>query len=131
MPQHVVATGASTAGPEPLTAIIQRLPRSIDAAMLVGMHMPANGSAVLPAILARAGDLPASFAVDRQALEAGRVYVAPIFTCLSKRSGCAWFAFRARTRSGRRSTRRSGPWRAAAVRRSLASFCPEPYRRTN
>lgn len=77
MPQHVVAIGASAGGLEALTAIIQRLPRSIDAALLVVMHTRSNGSLGLPSILSRGSELTASFAVDDQPLEAGHVYVAP------------------------------------------------------
>jgi two-component system, chemotaxis family, protein-glutamate methylesterase/glutaminase len=77
MSPHVVAIGASAGGLEGLTAIIRRLPPSLDAAVLVAVHMPANGSAALPRILAREGDLPVSFATDGQPLAAGHVYVAP------------------------------------------------------
>jgi two-component system chemotaxis response regulator CheB len=76
MPQRVVAIGASAGGLEALTAILQRLPRSIDATLLVVMHTRANGNAVLPAILQRHGDLPVSFAADGQPLASGHVYVA-------------------------------------------------------
>jgi two-component system chemotaxis response regulator CheB len=50
MPPHAVAIGASAGGLEALTAIVRRLPASIDAAILVVVHTPSNGRAVLPTL---------------------------------------------------------------------------------
>lgn len=77
MPQHVVAIGASAGGLEALTAIVQRLPRTIDAAVLVVTHTQSNGTPRRPSIPARGSELSASFATDDQPLQAGHVYVAP------------------------------------------------------
>ena len=76
MLQHVVAIGASAGGLEPLVAILRPLPRSIDAAILVAMHVRASGNGILPEILARDTELPVRFATDGEPLQSGRIYVA-------------------------------------------------------
>src|SRR5947209_15225749 len=45
--------------------------------MLVVLHVAPMGTSVLPQILARAGDIPATHAVDGELIEAGHIYVAP------------------------------------------------------
>ena len=77
MLQHVVAIGASAGGLEALTTIVQRLPRAVDAAILVVMHTRSNGTPVLPLVLARRSELAASFAANDEPLQTGHVYVAP------------------------------------------------------
>jgi two-component system, chemotaxis family, protein-glutamate methylesterase/glutaminase len=53
------------------------LPRDFPAAVVVALHVPSSGTSALPAILRRAGALPAAHAADEQALVAGRIVVAP------------------------------------------------------
>lgn len=45
--------------------------------MLVVLHVAESGTSVLPAILGRSGALPVTNAQEGEAIEAGRVYVAP------------------------------------------------------
>ena len=73
----IVVIGASAGGVEALRAVVSRLPRDLPAAVFVVLHVPAIATSVLPAILERAGDLPADHAVDGAEIDRGRIYVAP------------------------------------------------------
>jgi two-component system chemotaxis response regulator CheB len=78
VPGHdIVVIGASAGGVEALSKLVSRLPRDLPAALLVVLHVPANGTSVLPMILSRAGPLPAVHARDGQAIELGHIYCAP------------------------------------------------------
>jgi two-component system, chemotaxis family, protein-glutamate methylesterase/glutaminase len=73
----IVVVGASAGGVEALRAIVSRLPGDLPAAVFVVLHVPAIATSVLPAILQRAGELPADHAEDGAELERGRIYIAP------------------------------------------------------
>ncbi len=75
--ERVFVVGASAGGLEPLQRLIGGLPGDFPAAVLVVLHLRADSSSALPAILGRAGRLPADRAEDGQPIEPGRVYVAP------------------------------------------------------
>ena len=53
------------------------LSTDLDAAILVVLHVPANGRSVLPEILERSSGLPAAHPRDREPMLAGHNYVAP------------------------------------------------------
>jgi two-component system chemotaxis response regulator CheB len=74
---HTVVIGASAGGIEALRHLVAVLPTDFAAAVLVVLHLPPKGTSVLPQILARAGALPATHAVDGDAIEGGHIYVAP------------------------------------------------------
>ena len=77
-PSHVIVVGGSAGALPALTTIVERLPPSFPACVLVVMHSASNGSnGVLPELLGRAGSLPVAFANDGDRLRAGRIYVAP------------------------------------------------------
>ena len=76
-PERIVVVGASAGGVEALTRLAGALPRDLPAAVFVVLHLPPAGTSVLPSILTRAGGLPAIAAADGDAIEAGRIYVAP------------------------------------------------------
>lgn len=75
-PGTIVAIGASAGGVDALRSIVGSLPRSLDAAVFVTLHIGAHKSE-LPWLLDRIGTLPASHAVDGEAIRAGHVFVAP------------------------------------------------------
>jgi two-component system, chemotaxis family, protein-glutamate methylesterase/glutaminase len=73
----VIVIGASAGGVEALRRVVSGLPADLGSAVFVVLHLPPGGTSVLPAILRRAGDLPASHAIDGEDVEAARIYVAP------------------------------------------------------
>lgn len=80
MPENgcdLVVVGASAGGVEALTRFARALPVDFGAPVLVVLHVPASSPSVLPGILSRVGALPATHAVDGEALKAGHIYIAP------------------------------------------------------
>lgn len=73
----IVAVGASAGGVEALQRLAASLPADFPACVLVVLHVPATGRSALPAILDRAGPLPAQLAVDGDRLRPGTIFVAP------------------------------------------------------
>jgi len=76
-PIPTAVIGASAGGVEALRQLVAVLPADYHGALLVVLHVAPMGTSVLPQILSRAGDLPAAHAVDGEAIESGRIYVAP------------------------------------------------------
>ncbi|HEX5998775.1 MAG TPA: chemotaxis protein CheB [Hyphomicrobiaceae bacterium] len=72
-----MAIGASAGGVEALQTIARGLPRDLDAAVAIVLHISPSGPGHLPSILARAGALPAEHARHNQPIRRGRIYVAP------------------------------------------------------
>jgi two-component system chemotaxis response regulator CheB len=68
--------GASAGGVEALRDLVRALPAELHAALFVVLHMPPDGQTLLPAILSRAGPLPAHEAVDGEPIRHGHIYVA-------------------------------------------------------
>src|SRR5579884_2098151 len=73
----IIVVGASAGGVEALSALVGGLPPDLPAAVFVVLHLPQNGTSVLPQILSHAGPLPATHPVNGQAIQDGRIYVAP------------------------------------------------------
>src|SRR5437764_1622280 len=73
----VVVIGASAGGIEALTTLVANLPGDLRAAVFVVIHLPTGGTSVLPAILDRAGPLPAEHVQGSPKIEQGRIYVGP------------------------------------------------------
>lgn len=73
----LVAMGASAGGVEALATVVSDLPRDLGAAVLVVLHVAETGTSVLPAILDRAGPLPATTALDGEPIHPGRICIAP------------------------------------------------------
>ncbi len=70
--------GASTGGPQALTAMIEKLPAAIDRApVLITQHMPPTFTTVLAEHLTRAGGRGAHEAEHGETVLAGGIYVAP------------------------------------------------------
>jgi two-component system chemotaxis response regulator CheB len=73
---NLVVIGASAGGLQALQDVLQGLPTTLPACVLVAMHTPSNGSGVLPQILGRFTKLPVAFASTGDQLAAGRIYIA-------------------------------------------------------
>ena len=74
---HLIAIGASAGGVHTLSEVAAQLPADLPAAVLVVLHLAPHGRSMLPAILSRAGRLPAVHPQHGELLQAGRIYVAP------------------------------------------------------
>jgi len=73
----VFVVGASAGGVEALRDLSAALPADFPGCVLVVLHVPATATSVLPAILDRAGPLPARHAAEGLPLRAGEILVAP------------------------------------------------------
>ena len=88
-PTHpvVLTFGGSAGSVRPLLEVIRDLPEDLPASVLVTIHV--GEQTRLPQILSRSGPLRAAFAEDREALESGRIYIAPRGRHLLARNGRA------------------------------------------
>lgn len=77
MPAAVIGLAASAGGVEALSSVIAGLPATLPAAVLVVLHVAPISPSVLPGIISRHSELPASHPADGERAEEGRVYVAP------------------------------------------------------
>ena len=75
-PSTMIVIGASAGGVEALRGLVARLPATLDAAILVVLHIGAHRSE-LPALLNQAGVLRASHPEQGEPIRRGRIYVAP------------------------------------------------------
>jgi two-component system, chemotaxis family, protein-glutamate methylesterase/glutaminase len=83
----LVVVGASAGGVEALTMLVSALPRDLEAAVCVVLHLAAGAESRLADILSRAGPLRAVQARDGEPLTRGRIYVAPPDRHLMVRDG--------------------------------------------
>ena len=75
--QRLVVIGTSAGGMQPLMDLVAELPADFPASICIVMHIPAYAPSSLPAILGRAGTLPASHPVSGEAVLPGHIYCAP------------------------------------------------------
>jgi len=77
MPKHdIVLIGASAGGVEAISRVVTDLPRDLRASVFVVLHI-SRGRSMLPEILTRAGRMPAAHPTDGEAIQYGRIYIAP------------------------------------------------------
>jgi len=77
MAERIVAFGASAGGVAALRMIVADLPRDLDAAVLIVLHIPVHTPTTLHEVLALRSSLPVKLAEDRERLRHGVIYVAP------------------------------------------------------
>jgi two-component system chemotaxis response regulator CheB len=75
--RDIIVLGASAGGVQALCEVIGDLPPNLPAAVFVTLHVAPHGRSAMPAILSRAGCLPASHPEDGEPILPGRIYVAP------------------------------------------------------
>lgn len=75
--RDIIVLGTSAGGIEALQVVARGLPEGLPAAVFVVQHIAPTADGALPAILSRAGPLPARFAVNGEPIRRGRIYVAP------------------------------------------------------
>lgn len=75
--RDVIVVGFSAGGIEAVVRLAASLPEDLAAAVLIVHHFPASSVSVLPGILRRAGPLSAEHASQGEAIQCGRIYVAP------------------------------------------------------
>ncbi|HSF42924.1 MAG TPA: chemotaxis protein CheB [Thermoanaerobaculia bacterium] len=78
-PPHrdIIVLGASAGGVQALCEVIGRLPPNLPAAVFVVLHIAPHSQSAMPAILSRAGCMPASHPEDGEPIVPGWIYVAP------------------------------------------------------
>ena len=75
--KDIVVVGASAGGMQALERLVAGLPPDLPAAVFVVWHLSPGVKSVLPAVLNRAGPLPAAHPEDGDPIKPGRIYVAP------------------------------------------------------
>lgn len=75
--RNIIVIGASAGGFEAIQTLVAGLPRDLPASIFIVWHMGPEVTGILPHVLNKYDTLPASNAVDGEAIQSGRIYVAP------------------------------------------------------
>jgi two-component system chemotaxis response regulator CheB len=75
--RNIIVIGASSGGLEALKSLVGQLHPDFSGYIFIVWHIAPEYPSLLPEILSRAGNLPATHPADGQALQAGHIYVAP------------------------------------------------------
>ena len=75
--KDIVVVGASAGGMDALQKLVSRLPAGLPASIFVVWHLSPGLKTVLPAVLSKAGPLPAINPEDGDRIQPGYIYVAP------------------------------------------------------
>lgn len=76
-PRDIVLIGGSAGAIDGLRKILKLLPSGLPASLFIVVHTHAEGPGLLPAVLARAGEMPAIHPRDGESIRRGQIYVAP------------------------------------------------------
>ena len=74
---ELVAIGSSTGGPQALFALVRALGKSLPAPVVLTQHMPPAFIPLLAEHLGKLGAMPCTEARDGEAIESGRIFLAP------------------------------------------------------
>jgi two-component system chemotaxis response regulator CheB len=75
--RDIIVIGASVGGVTALREFVSGLPRDFKGSIFIVLHVPASSESRLPWILSKAGPLEAVHPNDGDAIEQGKIYVAP------------------------------------------------------
>lgn len=75
--RNIIVVGASAGGFNALKKLVKDLPPDLGASIFVVWHISPDVTSVMPQVLNRAGEIPAASAIDGEAIEPNRIYVAP------------------------------------------------------
>src|SRR5512138_1119018 len=75
--KDIVVIGASAGGMAALEKVVGGLPADLAAAVFIVWHLSPGMKTLLPAVLSRAGPIRAAHPRDGDAIEPGRIYIAP------------------------------------------------------
>ncbi len=76
-PRDIVVIGASRGGVEAIIGIVAALPPNLQSTLLIVLHTSPTHASRFPAVLSKAGPLPAEHGRTAMRIERGRIYVAP------------------------------------------------------
>ena len=74
---HIIAIGTSAGGVRALKTIVKQLPKDFTASVFIVQHISNETSSNLAKVLHDIGQLKVKFAEDKEAIEPGRIYLAP------------------------------------------------------
>jgi two-component system, chemotaxis family, protein-glutamate methylesterase/glutaminase len=77
MPKDIIVVGASAGGIEALRVLTAALPADLSASLFIVVHTSPEAPGMLADIFSRSGNLPTTYATDREHIQKGRIYVAP------------------------------------------------------
>ncbi len=75
--RKLIVIGGSAGGVEALLSLVPQLPKTLDAAVCVVIHFPAESPSLLPKLLGRRTDMHVEQASQGSTLQSGTIYVAP------------------------------------------------------
>ncbi|KAA5548619.1 chemotaxis protein CheB [Adhaeribacter rhizoryzae] len=75
--QDIIVIGSSAGGVKALTELVKGLPRDFLGSIFIAQHVAPYSESHLPEILTSMGPIPAEHPQDGQAIEPGRIYIAP------------------------------------------------------
>jgi two-component system chemotaxis response regulator CheB len=75
--QDIIVIGGSAGSITTLKQIVSTLSKDFKATIFIVVHIPADSKSILPKILSQAGNLQAVHPKDGEAIEPGKIYIAP------------------------------------------------------